>query len=244
MIFAIVHFNTPELTTCLCSSVIKNHNDAKIVIFDNSDKRPFINSKFFNAKYIDNTKGQIINFENELAKYPNKNVEEQKMSGCNFGSAKHSMSIDWLCKNLNENFILLDSDVLLKKPIDFIDDTVLCCSDISHIHDKLYRMLPMIAYINVRLMKKLDISFFDSTRMHSLNKGKETDWYDTGASFYEDCVNNNSHKRIHYLDYIVHYGNGSWRQDNKAPVFDGCKTGVYEKITAKDWLIKFKDLWK
>ena len=70
--FVIVHYNTPELTTCLCCSILKQHNDAKIFIFDNSDKRPFMNSELFDATYFDNTKGQIIDFDAKLKEYPNR----------------------------------------------------------------------------------------------------------------------------------------------------------------------------
>ena len=56
----IIHYNTPYLTKCLVKSVNKFVNDAKIYIFDNSDKDPFTAS-FDNVTILDNTKGQIIN---------------------------------------------------------------------------------------------------------------------------------------------------------------------------------------
>lgn len=239
--FAIVHFNTPELTTCLCGSIIKNHPDAKIVIFDNSDKKPFPKDDI-EIIYIDNTKGQIINFEKELSKYPNRNIDEQTRSGCNFGSAKHSMSIDWLCKNLNENFVLLDSDILLKRPIDFINENVMCLSDIIHVTGNVNRICPMLAFINVKLMNKKGISFFDGNRMHSLcNRNTLYFWYDTGASFYEDCIKNNSFMQISFDKYAIHFGNGSWRQNNKKPV--NVDKMQYENIPYNVWLMKYKELW-
>ena len=61
MNFVIVHFNTPEVTTCLIRSIFKFHTDAKIIVFDNSEKRPF--EKIICDTYYDNTKNQIIDFQ-------------------------------------------------------------------------------------------------------------------------------------------------------------------------------------
>ena len=91
---AIVHFNTPELTEAAIQSVRKHcQEDYQFLIFDNSDKRPF-KTKMKGVKVIDNTKGQVIDCEKELAKYPDKEWEMAKRS--NHGSAKHIMSVQKL----------------------------------------------------------------------------------------------------------------------------------------------------
>ncbi|MEE1287995.1 MAG: hypothetical protein UHK44_05295, partial [Bacteroidaceae bacterium] len=60
---AIVHFNTPELTEALIKSIRKHGGEEyQVVIFDNSDKRPFT-KKMKGVKVINNRKGQIIDFE-------------------------------------------------------------------------------------------------------------------------------------------------------------------------------------
>ena len=242
--FAIVHYNTPELTTCLCGSIYKLHPGSHITVFDNSDKRPLDTYKILRVSYIDNTHGQIINFDQELKKYPLRQIKEQTEIGCNFGTAKHSMSVDWLCKHLVDNFILLDSDVLVKRPVDFIDDNFICCSDTTQIHEDIYRILPMISYINVKKMREHNISFFDGSRMHGLvDVSSRYNWYDTGASFYEDIVKLNLFHRIDCNDYIVHYGSGSWRQPNKRPIFDGNRTDVYTTEPFMNWLDKYNNLW-
>lgn len=214
MNFCIVHYNTPQMTTCEIASILKCHKDAKIILFDNSNKYPFNNLELFeNIIYYDNTKGQLINFDEELKKYPHRNINEQLKSGCNFGSAKHSMSIQWLINNLDEEFILCDSDILLKKPIDFIDQTVACVSDTIRITRTLYRIAPFIAYINTPLLKILKIKFFDGNRMHGLTNFGKFVYYDTGTSFYEDIIRHKKiklHKKINYNDYIIHFGSGSW----------------------------------
>ena len=68
----IVHYNTPLLTECLIKSINKFTPDSKIYIFDNSDKYPFT-YKQHNIIYFDNTKGEIINFDEWL-----KNIQTEK----------------------------------------------------------------------------------------------------------------------------------------------------------------------
>ena len=239
--FVIVHFNTPELTTCLCGSIRKYHENAKIIIFDNSTVRPFT-MEIIDA-YYDNTRSQLINFERELAKYQNRNIAEQLRTGCNFGSAKHSMTIDWLCKNLNENFILCDSDILLRKSIDFIDENYICVSDTIKIRSDIIRISPMLAYINVQKMKLNNVSFFDGNRMHGLCKQtKKYLYYDTGTSFYEDISKLNLFKYVNTNDYFVHYGNGSWRNASQLTC-PAEASKPYERVDYKTWLMKYKNLW-
>ena len=228
MKFCIVHYNTPELTACLCSSIKKQHDNPEIIIFDNSDKRPFKEmAELFGCTYFDNTKGQLINFNAEIVKHKRRMSYDQKRSGCNFGSVKHSMSIQYLIDNLDESFILLDSDILLKKPIDFIDENFACVSDIIIVNKRtrFSRISPMLAYINVPLIKKHKIRFFDANRMHSLDV-RHFD-YDTGASFLEDIKKIKSFKHLNTSSYFVHYGHGSWQNN------------FY-----KGWLVKHLRLWQ
>ena len=58
----IIHYNTPHLTECLVRSINMFMDNAIIYIFDNSDKYPFT-AEFDNVTVFDNTKGQIINFD-------------------------------------------------------------------------------------------------------------------------------------------------------------------------------------
>ena len=93
---AIVHYNTPELTEAAILSLRKNgHIDCEVTIFDNSDRRPFT-KPLRDVRVLDNTKGQLIDFDKELEKYPDKNPEQAVAHGCVFGSAKHMMSVQWL----------------------------------------------------------------------------------------------------------------------------------------------------
>ena len=74
---AIVHFNTPELTEACILSIRKHGGkDYHITVFDNSDQRPFT-MKMDGVTVLDNTKGQIVDFDSLLSQYP------KKMKTCN-----------------------------------------------------------------------------------------------------------------------------------------------------------------
>ena len=116
----IIHYNTPYLTECLVRSINLFVEGATIYIFDNSNEKPFT-AKFDNVTVFDNTKGQIINFDKWLEKYPNKKKSGGRLN--KWGSAKHCYSVEKCMELINDGFILLDSDVLLKKDIsNLIDD--------------------------------------------------------------------------------------------------------------------------
>ena len=114
---AIIHYNTPELTMAAIGSLLKNGGGPfRVVVFDNSDTRPFEGAT--NVQVFDNTKGQIIDFDAELAKYPERDRSIGCAKGCEFGSVKHMMTVQKLWELLPHGFVLMESDILIKKSID------------------------------------------------------------------------------------------------------------------------------
>lgn len=236
MTFVIIHFNTPELTTCLCSSFRKFHMTDTLVIFDNSDKRPFINSSLFDTIYIDNTQQQIINFEKEFSKY---SIDSHVWQINKLGSAKHTFTIDWIIQNINDTAIcILDSDILIKKKIDFCDESMITAGELNlqEQNDRRYlqygrppRILPYIQFLNVSKLKKLNIRFFDHNKIMGFNINARP--YDTGCSFFETLLKKKQHTYINtnitLRDYMVHYKGGSW-----------------SKTDYKFWLLHYKSLWQ
>lgn len=234
----IVHYNTPLLTECLVKSINLFVEDAKIYIFDNSDKLPFT-AKFDNVTIIDNTKGQIINFDEWLKKYPNKN-KSTEATHC-FGSAKHCYSIEKCLEMFEENFILLDSDILLKKDIsELYDDNILYAGEtIMQPNSTIKRILPFICYINVKECKKNGVHFFNENYMHGLFhiiNNKYADRYDTGAYFHL-VASKYCHKDIKTDEYVVHYKAGSWVNNAKK-----LRSHIQTK-TIDEWLKYYKKLW-
>ena len=223
---AIVHFNTPEMTEAAILSLWKHGcEDCHITIFDNSDERPFVKS-MKNVEVIDNTKGQIIDFEKELAKFPDKNPGQGCAAGCEFGSAKHMMSVQKLWDIIDDGFLLMDSDILVKANINSMFDGNECC--VGHIQTwdlagnpaHIDRLVPMLLWINVPMCKAGGARFFDPERSFALQPGgmsNPKNWYDTGASFLEDIrtLKPQCHGlSIDIRPLMVHYGSGSWRKND------------------------------
>ena len=234
---AIVHFNTPELTEACILSVRKHGGQQyHITVFDNSDARPFT-AKMDGVTVIDNTKGQVIDFDKELKKH--QKAQYGKVN--NYASDKHMMSVQKLWDIINAPFLLLDSDVLLKQSVDFMfkDDVVA----VGHVQNpqpgnnfNLGRLVPMVCYINVPLCHEYGMTYFDPKRawmIHSDNLHDRANWYDTGASFYEDIhakKNGCRGTRIDIRPLMEHYKRGSW--------WGNCH-GDHKK-----WLENHKNLWK
>lgn len=209
----IVHYNTPYLTSYLVKSIKKYTPSAKIYIFDNSDKYPF-ETIYDDITIFDNTKGQYIDFNKWLEKYPNRKSSPGAYN--NYGSAKHSISIEKCMELLKEDFILLDSDVLLKKDISEIIDS--SCIYVGQVmtqgNSTIKRILPFICYINTEMCIEKNIHYFDENMMHGLKYTKNkhnADNYDTGASLYYNSLKF-KHKEIKVDDYIAHYGGASWAE--------------------------------
>ncbi len=210
----IVHFNTPLLTECLVKSINKFTPNSKIYIFDNSDKFPFIYRQD-NIVYFDNTKGQIINFNEFLNKYPNKTPRYYKANKC--ASAQHCYTIQKCIELIDDNFILLDSDVLLKKDItELFNDDYIFIGEIGHAHNSYLRVFPWLCYINVQKCKELNINYFNDQYMLGLNTNKECDWFDTGSYFYNCCKTYN-YKKINDNQYIEHLASASWNMAHGKP---------------------------
>lgn len=227
---AIVHYNTPELTRAEILS-IRKHGGEKyhIVILDNSDKEPW-KEKMAGVDVYDNTSGQLIDFDAALALWPKRNAKRGGWDGCNFGSVKHMMSVDWLVQNIGP-FILMDSDILLKQPIDDLwneNYTAVGQEDNAWGNPgAIPRLLPFLCFINSPECRRLGIRYHDPSRSFALGVGK--DWYDTGASFLEDIKNKDGARlgRAAIDRRIEHLGNGSWRRKDKSG----------------EWMQKHRALW-
>jgi hypothetical protein len=248
---AIINFNTPELTEAAILSLRKHGGgDYKVVVFDNSTDvdfpamdglpvrktkaRPFT-KKMKGVRVINNRKGQVIDFAAELAKYPDKHPRH---SLCNdWGSTKHILTVQKLWELIPEGFVLMESDILLKKPIDnFFDErySVVGYCQKAQPHNKFHlgRMLPMLCWMNVPMLTKEGARYFDPERSWMLHPGEDDkrNWYDTGACLLDDIMKMRPRlKGLHVdiRDYVVHLGSGSWHGKD-----------------ATKWLEQHADLWR
>lgn len=235
----IIHYNTPLLTDCLVRSINKFVPNNKIYIFDNSDKFPF-KKRYNNLVIINNTKGQYINFDEWLKRYPKKNLSGGKLN--KWGSAKHCYSVDKCMDIIGEDFILLDSDILLTKDISelFNKKYIFAGETIIQPKSKITRVLPYICYINVPAAQKNGIRYFNENYMHGLhctNINKAADSYDTGAYFYLKSKKLPI-KNIKWADYCVHYGSASWINERRSN-----KKMPSTKMSEKEFVENYKSLW-
>lgn len=234
---AIIHYNTPELTEGCIKSLRKTGCDWPIIMLDNSDKRP-LKKRMKGVKRIDNTKGQVIDFEKELEKFPDRQAVYLKLS--NYGSAKHMMSVQKLWELIPDGFILVESDILVRQDITFLwQEEYASVGRIqrpsSYPHN-IPRMLPMLCYMNVPLLTANGARYFDPERTFGLLKDKNCrgNWYDTGAVMLEDIIN--TKPALVALSYgklsrrYVHYRHGSWAHGE-----------TVEK--QKRWLEQYRELW-
>ncbi len=236
----IVHYNTPTMTRCLVMSINKYMPGSKIYIFDNSDVLPFV-STFDNVTVFDNTKGKIINFNAVLEKYPQREQSRGKVN--NYGSAKHSMSIQKCIELINDNFILLDSDVLLRRDLSpLCDENYVWVAGVEEwwnrsLEEKAVktRVCPFIVFMNVKKMKKMGITFFDDKHMMGLNNGPVCEEYETGVWFYE-ATPENLRKIIDYRDYVLHFRAASWYGI-------AVEKHDYKQMTSEKWLQKYREYW-
>jgi hypothetical protein len=220
---ATVHYNTPELTEALVKSIRKVGMDWPIVILDNSDSRPFT-KRMKGVKVINNRKGQLIDFEKELAKYPDKCAELAHKG--NFASAKHQMSVQYLMDVvLPDGFILMDSDILLKKSPAFLWDEHYAAAGRCRWYKtqpkpEQDKLLPFLCYLNAPLLREHGARFYDPERSWGLMPGGKSNpqnLYDTGAAVFEDIVRtkpalwcrNWQNLELHF----EHFGAASYRED-------------------------------
>lgn len=234
---AIVHYNTPKLTRAAIMSLWKHTPGVHVTVFDNSDIRTFMskNEKFVTDNeslitVIDNTKGQYIDFDRWLENFPDK----EPSPGNNYGSAKHCYSVQWLCDYLQESFLLMDSDVLILQNVsEFWQHPD--CVWVGEVGENVRRRFgynfkkvqPFLCWLNVPLMNKHGVNYFNSEWMWNLTPVKPNHRYDTGAWFYKAVKEAGlpTHE-VTLKDYILHLGHGSWRDRN-----------------SMDWLQRHRSLW-
>lgn len=222
---AIVNYNTTELTEAAIKSLQKHTICCTTYVFDNSDEKPF-KTKLPNVVVIDNTKGQLIDFDKELEAYPDKWERDVKKS--NYGSAKHSMSVDKLLEMIPEGFVLMDSDVLVRNDIKEFFDKKYSCAGSESVKHNVPLLLPFLCYLNAPMLNDNNIRFFNGEKMWALSDKEPDMYYDTGAWLLEEV--RKKHLPVNYLSiwyYIIHLGHGSWIGN------DSCK-----------WLEENASLWK
>ena len=232
---AIIHFNTPELTEAGIKSLRKHGGeDYRVIVFDNSatltlpdgkviQARPFT-AKLDGVEVIDNTRGQVIDFDKFLAEYPDRNPSVGIYQSSVWGSAKHIVTVQKLWELLPEGFVLMESDIMIKKPIDeFFRDEYSFAGFVQK-HQKgnpfdVPRIMPMLCWMNVPMLTREGARYFDPDRCWGLkaDRNDRGNWMDTGACLLDEVLTKRPRLKGLHVDirlFVEHYGGGSWKQDN------------------------------
>ena len=206
----IVNYNTTRLTQCAIRSLLKHSPGVGVIVFDNSDRDPL--PPMDGVEIIDNTRGQIIDFNRFLEQYPD------RISTANdWGSAKHCWTIQWLINKRRNPFILMDSDILVKRDVSELWEPDQAFVGEVKPHYTTYRItvdrvLPFLCFINVPMIKQCGATYFNFPRMYALTNRRPDCAYDTGCWFLEDV---NAHRLPYHVKsidpYMIHFGHASWR---------------------------------
>ena len=232
---AIIHFNTPELTEAGIRSLRKHGGeDYRVIVFDNSatltlpdgkviQARPFT-AKLDGVEVIDNTRGQVIDFDKFLAEYPDRNPSVGIYQSSVWGSAKHIVTVQKLWELLPEGFVLMESDIMIKKPIDEFFREEYSFVGFVQRHQKgnpfdVPRIMPMLCWMNVPMLTREGARYFDPDRCWGLkaDRNDRGNWMDTGACLLDEVLKKRPRLKGLHVDirlFAEHYGGGSWKQDN------------------------------
>lgn len=228
----IVHYNTPELTAAAVRSLWKHTPEAKVTVLDNSDLRPFCCDEiaaYGEVEVIDNTRGQVVNWEAWLETFPDKIPAVEN----NWGSAKHCYSVEVMMDRFPDGFLLMDSDVLIKKDVRELVDRSVPWKGGVQVNTRRFglvipRVIPFLCWINTPMLKAHGIRYFNGAKMWNLTSKTPDNHYDTGAWLLEACKKEGLEgHRIEIRDYIEHYAHGSWRTHKRAD----------------SWINEHKHLW-
>jgi hypothetical protein len=154
-----------------------------------------------------------------------------------FGSAKHCYTVEKCMTIIQDGFVLLDSDTLVRSDISgLFDPSVAYVGDVQPERGArdVLRVLPFVCYINASMCLDNGVHFFDDRMMHGLNTSHQCERYDTGAAFY---TNVNEHrlpyKKINHKEYIIHLKGGSWEDKRRGK----------ENPDPDKWLDKYAELF-
>lgn len=166
---------------------------------------------------------ELSNVFTVIDNYEHKLIKDYKQI-----SKNHCAAIDYALKyNVHTDWVLLvDNDILFLPALktflaEFNTDLYDCAGEIGWDDAQPNRLFPYFCLINVKQMKKHNISYFDNERCigkHSKITGKYGStqrWYkDTGCSFLEDIQANKWRiQKIQLSNYIVHLKGTLHRKD-------------------------------
>lgn len=237
----IVHYNTQELTEAAIRSLWKHTPGAKVTVFDNSNRGAFSldglngnngnDGKNGRIEVIDNTRGQCIDLDAWIEGFPDRDLTVEAAN--RYASARHCKSVDYCMEMFPDGFLLMDSDVLVRKDVTpLADRRYAWVGQVSMFRSRyrvtLQRVLPMLCWVNTPMCLNHGAGYCNQRKMYGLSKGLPNVSYDTGCWFHEAVqAAQLPVRQVKIGDYIHHFGHGSWKE--KDP---------------QEWLQTHRGLWE
>lgn len=269
LVFVTVNAGTNTFTNITAKSILKHHPSAKVFVVDvvpNQRFTPIDEEMMKNVEVIEGIPKESLNLPTIDVMAVKNLADDEKRTIINrigfnpfpmyfSGDTHHSTNIQFAIDTIGQDFVLIDSDAPLKRPVDFIDNR---CSTIAGFQMCKYRqpdvilsssnprLIPFIQYLNVTKFREVGISFFDKNIIKdNLKLAKR---WKPNAMFGDEIVSTNytiliitgillTHQlvgrgirfgTIQEQNYIDHFGAGTWNK-----LRDRQKGQFYAKY--KDW---------
>ena len=188
MIFCTVHAGKNIFTNITVKSILKFHPSAKIFIVDVTDPDTWLNEKF--SPIDDDIMGNvevISGIPSRHEHFPELNLGNlnvphwaRELIRCKVPSESirtdtpdlhHTMNIQLAIDMIGENFVLIDNDAPLIRPVNFHHSNIHVMGDLEKqttypgcfpvIRNEITRILPYIQFMNVKFMKQKHIQYYD-----------------------------------------------------------------------------------
>ena len=257
MLFATVNAGTNLLTNITTRSILRHHPSAKVFVVDVKPEDPFeliaksdsgnvevlrgVEWKDIHLPTIDVSKAKNITVQEQIEivhRFGNKN--EIEVLPC--GDYHHPINIQFAIDAIGENFILVDSDAPLTRPVmdGIMSDGMVTVAEeekwvgFSHLdrlrplvrpNEPRVRFNPCIQFLNVKMMKERGLAYFDPSWLQDnlgiagwfknpCVDGRESVFYWTGSLFHKKVVESNlPYKGIQSNMFVDHLGGGTWVED-------------------------------
>ena len=269
MLFATVNAGTNTFTNITAKSILKFHPSAKVIVVDAVPERRFHwidgdapgNVEVVKGIYKSELNLPAIDVSMTNLSQVEKDIVRQRMNGGNIvrvsgsGDTQHSMNIQMLLDTLDDNFVLIDSDAPLIRPVDFIDASQATVGSLAtQPYNSTRRILgqssrrfePFIQYFNVDKVKNNGLWFFRPDRLKdclrlaykwkpNLSAGDEptatSEWsliWLTGTIFCDQTMAKGlPYGTIDNRRYVDHFGSGTWNHTKDGSL----KNSFYEKYS-------------
>lgn len=252
----IVSCGTNDITNITIDSILRFHPNVEFFIIDacHGTSKEFVlaqdkpKKQFHIIQGVDRKSTLLPTIDVSSINYLSdnqKNIIKEKLGNpytVRFrGSFNHCENIQLAIDVINDDFVLMDSDAPLIRPIDFVDSSFITICDeeiyteeqmkhLKLLNNTFSRFLPFIQYLNVPLMKSNDVFYYNPNSLKdNLDIGMVEIWNDNSPSLFLDTgcifekqikIKNLAWKKIDNTQYVDHFGAASYANKDSSEFID------------------------